>query len=203
MVIFLTAGDSKNSDSVDLHFECIMCGRCCKVENLVITVTGTDIVRIARVLDFGPDEILKALDFYLLKGDRATPEGMRDFPLVTTEKGPAYMALKKMEDGSCIFLKDNKCMIHPVRPAVCASFPFSFQRKSGELVWGLNAMKDICPGIGLGNAVKKSYLEAVGTEVLENLSIYTDFVKDWNSINKRHTVRLFIKSILESPVFYA
>ncbi|MBD3406350.1 MAG: hypothetical protein GF411_09590 [Candidatus Lokiarchaeota archaeon] len=203
MVIVLSTNAEKQIETVDLQFECIMCGKCCKVSNLIITVTGTDIVNIAKGLDFGPDEILRALDFYVIKDDRKSPEGMRDFPLVLTEKGPAYVALKKMNDGSCIFLKDKKCMIHPIRPAVCASFPFTFQKKNRELIWGLNAIKDICPGIGKGEYVKKSYLESIGTVVLENLSIYTCFVEDWNRSTANHTAKSFIKAILESPMFYA
>lgn len=30
--------------------------------------------------------------------------------------------LKKNEDGSCIYLKDNKCSIHSIRPNACRDF---------------------------------------------------------------------------------
>ena len=51
-----------------------------------------------------------------------------------TEQGTAYVALKKLDDGSCVFLDNNLCLIHPIRPAVCASFPFVFRRDDDEIV---------------------------------------------------------------------
>ena len=34
----------------------------------------------------------------------------------------AANVLEQKEDGSCIYLKDNKCSIHPTRPKACRDF---------------------------------------------------------------------------------
>ena len=119
-------------------------------------MTGSDIVRIASALGLNSNEMLKAVDFYILSNGMPTPIGLEQIPSVKTENGPAYIALKKMDTGDCIFLKDDLCMIHPVRPVVCRSFPFTFNDSDGEWSWGLSAKREICPGLGTGPLVPEN-----------------------------------------------
>ena len=146
-----------NPKDDQIQFECTKCGACCREDSLLVTVTGRDIARISQGLGLDSNEVIRALDFYLVSGED-TPEGLRDIPPVNTEHGLAYVALKKLENGDCVFLKDNLCMIHAIRPGVCMSFPFVFWDEGDENTWGLSAKKEICPGLGEGPVVDVSEL---------------------------------------------
>lgn len=190
-----------DSITVDVQFKCTGCAACCTQDDMLVTLTGTDIVRIAKLLDLTAKELLRAIDFYILDENESVPRGLRKIPSVETEKGRAYIALKKIEDTGCIFLNENKCMIYPYRPGVCKSFPFVFGRKNGELAWGLNAMKHICPGLGQGKYVKASTLQELGERVTEEMKIFKEFVKEWNRTEENPTALSFLKAVLSNPRF--
>ena len=193
----------KNSDDDRLpHFECTKCGACCRDETLLVTVVGSDIVKIAAVLGLGPDDMLKALDFYIVSDGATTPVGLERISSIATERGLAFMALKKMENGDCVFLKEDLCMIHPIRPLVCKSFPFVFTESDGQRTWGLSAKKEICPGLGVGRQVSKVEIEELADTVLPGMLIYRDFAKEWNECQSSPTVLELITKILSDSRFY-
>ncbi len=130
-----------------------------------------------------------------------TPIGMRSIPSVNTEHGAAYIAIRKLENYECVFLSDNLCMIHQFRPSVCRSFPFVFQKKDDAITWGLSAMKDICPGIGIGPEITTAELDETADPVIRELTIYRDFVKEWNAKEANPTARSLIEAILSDPRF--
>jgi len=165
-------------------------------------VTGNDIVRIASVLGLSSDEVLKALDFYILSEGLETPIGLERIPSVKTEKGPAYIAIKKMDNGDCIFLKDDLCMIHPVRPVVCKSFPFSFSDSSGTWSWGLSAKKEICPGLGTGPLISENEIRELAEKILPEIRIYKEFTDEWNTNQTSPTAAKLLKTIIEDIRFY-
>lgn len=188
-----------DSDDSQIQFECTKCGACCRENSLLVTVTGRDIVRISTVLDLTSSEVIRALDFYLSAGNESS-QGLRDFPMLNTEKGLAYVALKKLENGDCVFLKDNLCMIHLIRPAVCMSFPFVFSKDKAGMSWGLSAMKHICPGLESGPKVRESDLKELAISVLEDLDIFNDFANAWNQEENPTAARL-VETILNDPRF--
>lgn len=188
--------ESNRNNITGIKFECTQCGACCRQNELLVTLTARDAYSLASALGLSAENLLRAVDFYVLKKDDKSPEGLLHIPQVKTEKGPAYLALRKLEDGSCIFLKDDLCMIHIVRPSVCRSFPFVFRRKSGELTWGLSAMKEICPGLGTGKEHTEAELNELGRMVLEDLEIYSEFAEDWNSAFDNLTALGLIEAIL-------
>jgi len=167
-----------------------------------VTVTGSDIVRFASVLGLSSDDMLKALDFYILSMGLPIPIGLERISSVETEKGAAFIALKKMDNGDCIFLKDNLCMIHPVRPAVCRSFPFTFTESGGDLSWGLSAKKEICPGLGTGPQVSENEIEELAGAILPEMLIYKEFTDEWNSNQRSPNVVELLKSIINDIRFY-
>ncbi len=174
-------GHNKNIEETKLpRFECTRCGACCRDDFLLVTVTGSDIVRIAAVLGLSPNEMLKALDFYVVSDGETKPIGLEKFPSVATESGLSYISLKKMENGECVFLKENLCMIHPVRPVVCRSFPFVFDESNGQRTWGLSAKKEICPGLATGPQVSEIELGELADTILPDIQLYREFVKEWN-----------------------
>ncbi|MHA1933805.1 MAG: YkgJ family cysteine cluster protein [Candidatus Thorarchaeota archaeon] len=188
--------ESNRNNVTGIKFECIQCGACCRQNELLVTLTARDAYSLASALGLTAENLLRAVDFYILKEDDESPVGLQQIPQVKTEKGPAYLALRKLEDGSCIFLKDDLCMVHVVRPSVCRSFPFVFRRKSGELTWGLSALKEICPGLGTGKDITKTELIELGGIVLEDLEIYSEFADDWNSADDNLTALGLIEAIL-------
>jgi Fe-S-cluster containining protein len=193
----------KNSEEGMLpHFECTKCGACCRDEHLLVTVTGDDIAKIAAVLGLGPDAMLKALDFYIVTNGVSIPVGLERISSVATERGLAFMALKKMENGDCVFLKDNLCMIHPVRPLVCRSFPFVFNDSKGQRSWGLSAKKEICPGLGIGPQILEPEIEDLAETILPGMRIYKEFTEEWNEGQTSPTVLELITKILSDPRFY-
>jgi len=193
----------KNTEEKELlRFECTKCGACCRDEFLLVTVTGSDIVKIAAVLGLGPDEMLKALDFYVMSNDQSTPVGLEKFPSVSTEGGLTFVALKKMENGECVFLKEDLCMIHPVRPVVCRSFPFVFDEADGHRTWGLSAKKEICPGLGTGPQVSEDEIDTLADTILPAIQTYKEFVKEWNENQISPSALEFLKAILSDTRFY-
>ncbi len=184
------------------HFECTKCGACCRDESLLVTVTGSDIVRIASVLGLSSDETLKALDFYILSDGVPTPIGLERIPSIKTEMGLAYIALKKMENDDCIFLNNDLCMIHSVRPLVCKSFPFTFNDSDGNWSWGLSAKKEICPGLGTGPLISEIEIEELAKTILPELRIYKEFTSEWNSSQTSPTAAKLLKAIIEDIRFY-
>ncbi|NHJ15010.1 MAG: YkgJ family cysteine cluster protein [Candidatus Thorarchaeota archaeon] len=187
--------------SAETKFECTMCGACCRDDTLLVTLTGTDISRIAFFLDLSASSILRALDFYVIDSKKNIPKGLRHIPRVNTENGPAFVAVRKMENGDCVFLEDNLCMIHSIRPSVCMSFPFVFRKDSGETKWGLSARNEICPGLGKGKQVDAKELEALGSDVLADIEYFTHFAAVWNRETKEPTALDFIERVLETPEF--
>ena len=160
-----------------------------------MTLTGRDITIIANGLGLTPQQMVRTLDFYIPHNGEKMPLGLEHIPHILTENGRAIMALKKTEAGECLFLKDNLCMIHEIRPGACRSFPFVFDEHEGEISWGLSAMKEICPGLGKGAAVEASDILDTATHVLENLQIYREFTEEWNQSDKAHTVSNLLLSI--------
>ncbi len=193
----------KNTEETILpRFECTKCGACCRDEFLLVTVTSSDIVKIAAVLGLGPNEMLKALDFYVVSNDQPAPVGLEKFPSVATEGGLAFIALKKMENGECVFLKENLCMIHPVRPTVCRSFPFVFNESDGQRTWGLSAKKKICPGLGTGPQVTEAEIKEIADSILPDIQKYREFVKEWNDSQISPSALNLLEKILSDTRFY-
>jgi Fe-S-cluster containining protein len=191
-----------NPKTKQVFFECTKCGACCRESTLLVTVTGRDIVRLSNGLGFHSNEVIKALDFYLVSSEEP-PKGLQDIASVKTEHGLAYIGLKKLETGDCIFLKDDLCMIHPIRPGVCMSFPFVFRREKNDIKWGLSAKKEICPGLGIGPKVKLEDLRELAATVLEDLSLFKSFVKEWNRNEQKPTAKRLIEMILSDSRFFA
>ncbi len=166
-----------------------------------MTVTGHDIVRLSLFLGLSASEMLRALDFYVLPETDDAPIGMRDIPAVHTEHGAAYVAIRKLETNECVFLSDDLCMIHQIRPGVCKSFPFVFHEKDGTTTWGLSAMKEICPGLGTGPEIMTGELEDTSTPVLRELAVYREFASEWNEKEANPTALSLIETILSDNRF--
>ena len=89
------------------HFECKMCGRCCRNREEPILITGADIYRIAKALGTTMMDVVTNKTVGYIGGTSHIP----------------VLVLKERLDGSCSLLRNGRCMVHRDKPAVCALFP--------------------------------------------------------------------------------
>ncbi len=110
-----------------LCFECTRCGNCCKGPGYV-WVKDREIRAMAEHLDMDVDEFGRRF----LKRYKGR--------LSLTEKGPEHR---------CILLgDDDRCMVYPVRPDQCKTFPFWPLPVKRREEW--EALKEYCPGVDRG-----------------------------------------------------
>jgi Fe-S-cluster containining protein len=57
-------------------------------------------------------------------------------------------SLRESTHGDCVFLQDNQCRVHAVRPQQCRTYPFWFKNLRSEDRWRRTCSE--CPGIGRG-----------------------------------------------------
>lgn len=87
------------------QYSCTMCGNCCRWPGLV-RVKDQEISAIAAYLGKNEQDFIDEYTF--LAEDR------RSLSLISNEQ------------GHCIFLKDDKCVINDVKPQQCRNFPFTW-----------------------------------------------------------------------------
>lgn len=97
-----------------LHFECTGCGQCCTGAPGYVWVNEDEIQRIADYLK------LDIQDF--------------KFRYLRQVKG-RYSLIEFPKTYDCIFLKDKKCQIYPVRPIQCRTFPWWPKNLKSENDW--------------------------------------------------------------------
>lgn len=87
------------------RFACHQCGACCRGDGYV-SLTQDDIVRISAHLGMEPADFVEEFAQF-------------------DEPAHEWRLLDQQDDlRSCIFLEpDNKCRIHPAKPAQCVGFP--------------------------------------------------------------------------------
>ncbi|WP_068470114.1 YkgJ family cysteine cluster protein [Candidatus Protochlamydia phocaeensis] len=109
-----------------LSFKCTGCGQCCTGAPGYIWVSEQEIEQIAAFLQISLHEFSQR---YLRR-----------------VKGKwSLLELPKTYD--CVFLKDKKCQIYPVRPTQCRTYPWWPQNLKSEKDWQEAAK--ICEGICL------------------------------------------------------
>lgn len=107
-----------------LRFSCTGCGECCTGSPGYTWVSLEEIAAIADYLKLSISEFSKR---YLKRvGNR--------FSLV--ERGPHF---------DCVFLKEKRCQIYPVRPTQCRTFPFWPEHLHSQEGWEEAAAR--CEGI--------------------------------------------------------
>lgn len=111
-------------------FECTQCGQCCKGFGGTY-VDAEDIEALAAYLKIAPVAV---------KQKYLSPSG-------------SGLVLAQGADGFCVFYRDNRCRIHPVKPHMCRAWPFI----EGVLVDVSNwdAMATTCPGMKTGHPPEK------------------------------------------------
>lgn len=77
-------------------FKCTNCGVCCRIQ--------------PPEVDLNEQKLIEA-------------KGYKNFLTAPDETGLRW--IKRKKDGSCMFLENNKCKIHAVRPTICKLEPFT------------------------------------------------------------------------------
>ncbi len=101
-------------------FTCRQCGKCCHGEKGIL-VTSEEAERLAAFLGLTLQEL------------------HRDY-LITSSLGPQVAT----RNGACVFLEDNRCRVHPVKPRICRQWPFlpALLEHADEF----EAAREACPG---------------------------------------------------------
>jgi len=123
-------------------FDCQQCGECCKGYGGTY-VTETDIQNISNYIH---SPINNFIEKYC------------------TLSGKKYV-LSQAESGYCIFFKNKLCLIHPVKPRMCRSWPYIETVVKAPENWA--AMGSCCPGID-SNADPEIIIQTVKNEMAKN-----------------------------------
>ncbi|MBY9020890.1 MAG: YkgJ family cysteine cluster protein [Candidatus Lokiarchaeota archaeon] len=193
-----------------LRFQCIHCGQCCLDQNTLVNTTYIDVLRIKNGLNLTIDEVIEILGFYVFdKTPSANEIDRMVVPPIVTERGIAFIVLKKHTNGQCYFYDKAKerCSIYAFRPGFCRTFPFTFKilndkNKNNSEINIFYTEKGIqyCRGIGeeYPTIDSKKWIK-VGREVIQDLSKNNQLIKKWNSSVKNEkispSVRNFILTI--------
>jgi len=116
-----------------LAFECTGCGACCAgPEEGYVWVTPDEIAAIAKHLGIPQADVRRK---YVRRAGRR------------------YSLVERPGNKDCIFLFDDpdggrKCLIYPVRPTQCRTWPFWPGNLNRPIDWSLASVR--CPGINRG-----------------------------------------------------
>lgn len=113
-----------------LRFRCTQCGNCCTGEPGFVWVDEEEMVAIAEHLG-EPMEVVR--DYYAKAGHRGR-------------------TLREKENGDCVFYdRDAGCLVYPVRPRQCRTWPFWANNVKSEKAWQRTA--EDCPGCNQGELI--------------------------------------------------
>jgi uncharacterized protein len=73
------------------------------------------------------------------------------------------MRLRKPPEKQCMFHKDNRCSIHPVKPTQCRIFPYWPEIIESEKAWNETAKS--CPGMNRGPLIQIDVAQGVAQEM--------------------------------------
>ena len=104
-----------------LRFECRRCGRCCRGAPGYVWVTNGTLRQIAVFL---------SMDAAALRATAVRRVG-------------AHLSLLERPNGDCIFYADG-CLVYPVRPAQCWTFPFWPEHVATRARWERLGARECC-----------------------------------------------------------
>jgi hypothetical protein len=107
-----------------LRFQCTGCGQCCTGAPGYIWVTEQEIAAIAQYLNY---DLKTFTETYVI------------------EVNGRLSLREHVSPYDCVFLKDKKCQIYPVRPKQCRTFPWWPRHLGSKQAWEEAARE--CEGI--------------------------------------------------------
>jgi Fe-S-cluster containining protein len=185
------------NDLKNLRFVCTRCGNCCTDKDTLVNLTYLDILKIRTGLKLDLKEVLNLLGFYIYE-QKITADDRKRMVVapIETEKGLAFVALRKNSLGGCYFYnsKENKCLVYNLRPMLCRTFPFTYdvinqndnQFRNKLKVFFTEKGKQYCPGIGDESPlINIEEWINLGQVALEELEKNYELTKDWNDNVKK------------------
>ena len=122
----------------NVRFECLSdCSNCCRISGGFVFLT---------------DEEAAQMSVYL----NTSHEMFREW---FTKSADNRLALVDGEHEHCVFLEEGACIIYPVRPQQCRTFPFWPENMKTKAHWNLT--KKTCPGIGIGQTFSTEKISAI------------------------------------------
>ena len=198
------------SNTNDLRFECVHCGKCCNDLNTLVNTTYSDILRIKNGLNLTQDEVIEILGFYVFDKKPTTKEIDRMVvPPIETERGLAFTGLKKKLNGQCYFYNDKikRCVIYKFRPNFCRTFPFTFKlvinkensNESTIKVFYTEKGLQYCQGIGEESPIIEmiNWIQ-LGQRVVQDLTKNTVLIKKWNETVKTKRILPSVKNFIQT-----
>ncbi len=200
--------------SKSFHFKCIQCGKCCSDKNTIVNLTYNDVLRMQWEKNYSLEDFLKYIGFYVF--DNIPNENQLTqmvIPPIQTQNGPAFVGLKKKDNGKCIFLNSkNKCSIYSARPSICRTFPFNFhtitdKEKMHKIDIEMNYTEkalEFCPGIDEKYPkISSNYWLTIGKQAVKEILSEHILIKRWNKIIEEGrvsaTAENFLRVILNQP----
>lgn len=136
------------------QFKCDGCGECCKHRDDIL-LTPYDIFRICRFLKVAFDDFM---------------ETYCELYIGSTSKLPI---VRLRTSALCVFLMHGKCLIHEVKPTVCALYPLGriagFQQESCEIRYFL---QDVQCGTKDQENIVEDWLKHLGDDNEECMRIW-------------------------------
>jgi len=86
-----------------------------------------------------------------------------DFEAKYVHRNPRTLRLRKPSDRQCLFHRDGRCSIHPVKPVQCRVFPFWPEIIESAEAWNETAVR--CPGMNKGPLVQIESAEEISGEM--------------------------------------
>jgi len=192
----------------EFKFKCLKCGNCCKDKNTLVNLTYYDILKIKNELKLTLEEVIEILGFYVFQKKPSENELKRMvIPPIKTEKGLAFVGLRKSSNGTCYFFDDNekKCSIYNIRPMFCKTFPFSFKiifnktdkRKAKIKMYLTEKAKQYCSGIGKDSPIiNQDRWSKLGKKTIEQINHNNVLIKKWNDAVKEGKILPTIRNFL-------
>ena len=121
----------------NVHFVCSKCGVCCgdtkeKLRHILLLQSEAE-----RISGFVGQQI---------------PE----FAEKVEGRAPYVFEMKKTrEEGQCLFLEGDKCMIYSQRPIICRFYPFELRHVTVK-GFEFHCARE-CPGIGKGRLLREEH----------------------------------------------
>lgn len=108
-----------------LPFQCTQCGECCRARGAY------------QFVYVGKEE-RRALARFLGLDSAA-------FTRRYTVRDPSGYRTLRFSGGACIFLRDNRCRVHPAKPVQCRTWPFWPELLRSRAVYA-REVQSLCPG---------------------------------------------------------
>ena len=96
-------------------FHCNCCGECCRHVRQSVPLESPDVFRLTRLLRERDKGVICMDDFVARYTELALLDECGYFMLMLKVTGV---------DDACIFLKENRCMVHAAKPRTCRIYPF-------------------------------------------------------------------------------